>query len=570
MLLLLLVLFVCAPVNGQATVLGVGTTCAGPLDAESCGIPAGGGGDSCTCTLAGDVTGPLTANTYVGGTPLNTAGEVVRRDSAGAFAAGSISSHNPLATDSAFVAMLTADSVPRLNIGQAGALSFSDGSNPADVSISKTDINTLSVSGDLNIDGSVTDPTTETVGNTFTTTMSPPTTASASLTATRVVLLTGNDNAFTRDLIATSSEIQLSGSGDLATPSAIFAGVRVISNRPSTHGLLTVAVNTAGINYTVGDEVQVTGFTTVAGVVTVTSVDGFGGVTGVSITAPGVGYATPPLTGQATTGGTGSGLTIDVVERGSTGYGGASGTSVAAIRIRAFSAAGTNSTPVVGTLRGVDILDSDVGTGPATISTQVGVNINAQTKGSSTTGGIDIKAQTGGAATTNFGLRIGIPSGGTNNYAIQIAGTPTTAAGGITWGTDVNLYRSAVGRLQTDTDMYARRFIFTGTGIPTVAAGPGAGTGATVTVVSGNDHLMQIKVVTGTAPTANAAVFTVTFSSSLGTGNLPYVTVGARSATAAAVPLYVFSESVLAFTASIAGATPLTASTTYIWNVRAL
>lgn len=56
--------------------------------------------------------------------------------------------------------------------------------------------------------------------------------------------------------------------------------------------------------------------------------------------------------------------------------------------------------------------------------------------------GMDIAALTRGAM--NIGLRIAAPStGATANYALQLSDTGGTAAGGITFGTDVQLYRSA-------------------------------------------------------------------------------------------------------------------------------
>ena len=63
--------------------------------------------------------------------------------------------------------------------------------------------------------------------------------------------------------------------------------------------------------------------------------------------------------------------------------------------------------------------------------------------------GCDIAALT--RAATNIGLRIATPSGGaTANYALQLSGTGGTAASGITFGTDTNLYRSAANTLKTD------------------------------------------------------------------------------------------------------------------------
>ena len=61
-----------------------------------------------------------------------------------------------------------------------------------------------------------------------------------------------------------------------------------------------------------------------------------------------------------------------------------------------------------------------------------------------TTVGVDIAALT--KATTNIGVRIAKA----NTYSLQLSSTDGTAAGGITWGTDTNLYRSAADTLKTD------------------------------------------------------------------------------------------------------------------------
>jgi hypothetical protein len=63
--------------------------------------------------------------------------------------------------------------------------------------------------------------------------------------------------------------------------------------------------------------------------------------------------------------------------------------------------------------------------------------------------GMDIQALTRGS-TDNIGLRIATPSGATNNYALQLSGTGGTAASGITFGTDVQLYRSGANLLALD------------------------------------------------------------------------------------------------------------------------
>ncbi len=63
--------------------------------------------------------------------------------------------------------------------------------------------------------------------------------------------------------------------------------------------------------------------------------------------------------------------------------------------------------------------------------------------------GIDIAALTR-ATSLNAGIRIATPSGATANYALQLSGTGGTPASGITFSTDVTLYRSAANILTTD------------------------------------------------------------------------------------------------------------------------
>ena len=60
--------------------------------------------------------------------------------------------------------------------------------------------------------------------------------------------------------------------------------------------------------------------------------------------------------------------------------------------------------------------------------------------------GLDVEALTGG--TTDIGVRLAKA----DTYTLQLSDTGGTAAGGITFGTDTNLYRSAANTLSTDDD----------------------------------------------------------------------------------------------------------------------
>lgn len=103
------------------------------------------------------------------------------------------------------------------------------------------------------------------------------------------------------------------------------------------------------------------------------------------------------------------------------------------------------------TITGADI--TAVNGSGVTSTTINGILINDSVAGSFTTQlGIDIASQT--RAATNIGIRIAAPSGGaTANYALQLSDTGGTAAGGITFGTDTTLYRSAADTLKTDDSL---------------------------------------------------------------------------------------------------------------------
>jgi len=99
---------------------------------------------------------------------------------------------------------------------------------------------------------------------------------------------------------------------------------------------------------------------------------------------------------------------------------------------------------------------------------------------------------------------------------------------------------------------------------PTAAAGTGAGTSPTLTV-AGTDSGFKLTVVTGTSPTANGVVATITFSSVFAAAPVPSVAEGnaiTASITSAACPFITTTTSTLVLTAN---ATALTASTTYVW-----
>ena len=72
---------------------------------------------------------------------------------------------------------------------------------------------------------------------------------------------------------------------------------------------------------------------------------------------------------------------------------------------------------------------------------------NQGAAGETTAVGLDLQAQTG--ATTDIGLRIAKST----TYSLQLSDTGGTAAGGIEFGTDTDLYRSAANTLTTDDSL---------------------------------------------------------------------------------------------------------------------
>lgn len=99
---------------------------------------------------------------------------------------------------------------------------------------------------------------------------------------------------------------------------------------------------------------------------------------------------------------------------------------------RIQSVLGQNATGSVTTAYGVQIQDSVLGSGPLTIGNQFGIDIVSQTAGSSA-----------------IGLRIAKAT----TYAMQFSDTSGSAAGGITYNTDTNLYRSGAGTLKSDNTL---------------------------------------------------------------------------------------------------------------------
>ncbi len=227
----------------------------------------------------------------------------------------------------------------------------------------------------------------------------------------------------------------------------------------------------------------------------------------------------------------------------------------------AFSASGMTATPTVTTATAFQVANNILGTGPAVITTQIGLDVPALSAGS----------------TNAYGVRLEAPTGGSSiNNALNFV-ADTTAAGGITFGADaapsVNLYRSAANVLKTDADITVRHVLGSSGSAPTAAIGSALGsTGsrtATVTTAS-TDCKMQVTAHSGGGTMAtNAVIITVTYGGAFsGTVNKGVVFSPANQAAAAltgATAVYIGTETTTTFTLN-SGNTGLSTNTDYIWN----
>jgi hypothetical protein len=345
---------------------------------------------------------------------------------------------------------------------------------------------------------------------------------------------------------------------------------------------------------------------------------------------PGSGYSVG--TGRATTGGAGSGCTINIQSVGSTTY-----STLNGAQFTAYSASGTYATPTLpATIRGVLINDIDLGSSAqvARPTSQVGLNVAVQTQGSSsniainvgggasaltgvtntavqigsqtaasgtnsgivvlgstgtgatnrgivvtaaagtnaTNRGIEIVGPTGSGSSVNIGLMISQPSGGTGlQQALWLNTLATTASAGILFGDNsdspsANLYRGAASQVKCDGDIRARHFLGLGS-TPSIAAGAGAGTGPSVTLV-GTDTSFTVSLTTGSAPSTSAVAFTVTFATTY--SQSVYPTFSAASQTAGAFSgAYVNAATITTSSFEFkVGTTGLSATTGYQWYFR--
>ncbi len=132
-------------------------------------------------------------------------------------------------------------------------------------------------------------------------------------------------------------------------------------------------------------------------------------------------------------------------------------------------------------------------------------------------------------------------------------------------GSSNQLKIDASGNLSTSGTVTATHLY--ASGVPTIAAGTGAGTSPTISI-TGNDEAGYISLTTGTAPTASATIFTVTLHNACTTGAIAEI----KSANAAAAGLsgttheYMSNPPAAGTWGAVSNTTGLTASTAYVWN----
>lgn len=167
------------------------------------------------------------------------------------------------------------------------------------------------------------------------------------------------------------------------------------------------------------------------------------------------------------------------------------------------------------------------------------------------------------------------PTGG-NYGATFTLGVGAASAGGapfkFTLAAAALLTTPEAGALEVDasgipyiTNAAAKRgqIVTADTGVNTIAAGPGAGTGPTIAIVNG-PNCGRITLTTGTSPTLNGTLATVTYANAFPTDS--FVTFSAVDAGAAGVVANVrCSGSASGFVMKNVGAA-LAAATTYTWE----
>lgn len=139
---------------------------------------------------------------------------------------------------------------------------------------------------------------------------------------------------------------------------------------------------------------------------------------------------------------------------------------------------------------GIQVANNALGSGPLVITNEFGLDISSLSR----------------ASTNSIGVRIAAPGGSaTNKYALQLSDATGVAAGGITFGTDVQLYRSAANVLKLDDN-----FAFDGESARDITVARSTiGAGASLTIQTGS----------ALSGSTNTAAGNLIFSTGIGTGN---------------------------------------------------
>lgn len=124
-------------------------------------------------------------------------------------------------------------------------------------------------------------------------------------------------------------------------------------------------------------------------------------------------------------------------------------------------------------------------TGAGTLTTQYGIDVEALTKGG-----------------TDIGIRIGKA----DTYTLQLSDTGGTAAGGITFGTDTNLYRSGANTLKTDDTFVVDSTVAIKAGSSTGQAAKVGGKLSSNTTTVGNVGVGEDDLMTYSVPASTLSV----------------------------------------------------------------
>lgn len=250
----------------------------------------------------------------------------------------------------------------------------------------------------------------------------------------------------------------------------------------------------------------------------------------------GVGAVTVNATGTITGVTAGTGLT----------GGGTSGTVTLALSTPVTVANGGTGTASPSLVAGSNV--TITGSWPDQTINATGT-ITGVTAGTGMTGG-----GTSGTVTLSLATPVSIANGGTG-----------TASPGLVAGSNITI--TGTWPNQTINATGGSTYSLGGTlSSSNIVVGAGAGTGATVSV-TGLDGNHNVNLVTGTSPTANDTLFTLTYTTSRGHDSLPVLYASGGAGYTSFAQMVIVTTTSSAEYVVISGATALAASTNYSWNV---